>query len=208
MALFPTVIESPRLRFQVVHPDHYDPYEMYEHVRAEAPGIEETTRWVTWGPHPHPKQTMEFVEQVGEQFDEGEGVDYAIYPRDDEDGADEFAGACNLSVDWDHRRGNLGVWFRKPFWGRGYSGERARTIVALAFDVLDLEVVGVTHDPDNEKSQRAIEKYVDALGGRKEGLIRNDIVIGGEPRNTARYSITAEEWRDATGGEYEATFEW
>ncbi|MFT4884949.1 MAG: ribosomal-protein-alanine N-acetyltransferase, partial [Natronomonas sp.] len=98
--------------------------------------------------------------------------------------------------------------FRKPFWGRGYSGERARTLVALAFDVLDLEVVGVTHDPDNEKSQRAIEKYVDALGGRKEGLIRNDIVIDGEPRDSVRYSITAEEWQGATGGEYEARFEW
>lgn len=208
MALFPTVIESPRLRFEVVHPDHYDPYEMYEHVRAGAPNVETLTQWMTWDPHPHPKQTMEFVEHVGKQFDDEEGADYAIYPRDGDGGAGEFAGTCNLSADWDRRRGVLGTWFRKPFWGRGYSGERARALIALAFDVLDLEVVGVTHDPDNEKSRRAIEKYVDALGGRKEGLIRNDIVIGDEPRDSVRYSITAEEWREATGGEYEATFEW
>jgi ribosomal-protein-alanine N-acetyltransferase len=208
MALFPTAIESPRLRYEVIHSDYFDPYEMYEHAREGAPGIEEITKWVTWGPHQHPKETMEFVEQVGEQFDENQGVDYAIYPRDGEDDVGEFAGACNLSVDWDHRRGNLGVWFRKPFWGRGYSGERARTIVALAFDVLDLEVVAVTHAPDNEKSQRAIEKYVDAIGGRKEGLLRNTLVMGGEPRDTVRYSITAAEWQDATGGEYDATFEW
>ncbi|WP_336135909.1 GNAT family N-acetyltransferase [Natronomonas amylolytica] len=208
MALFPTVIESPRLRFEVVHPDHYDPYELYEHVRVGAPNIEEITEWVTWDPHKHPKETLEFVEQVGEQFDEGEGVDYAIYLRNGEDGACEFAGACNLSVDWDRRCGNLGVWFRKPFWGRGYSGERARALVALAFDVLDIDVVSVTHAPDNEKSQRAIETYIDALGGRKEGLIRNGLVMGGEPRDTVRYSITAAEWQDATGGEYEATFEW
>jgi RimJ/RimL family protein N-acetyltransferase len=102
----------------------------------------------------------------------------------------------------------VGVWFRKPFWGRGYSGERARTLAALAFDVLDIEVVCVTHDPDNEKSGQAIEKDVEALGGRREGRVRNGVVIGGEPRDTVRYSITAEEWQEATGGEYDAEFEW
>ncbi|MEF8808223.1 GNAT family N-acetyltransferase [Natronomonas sp.] len=208
MTLFPPVIESPRLRYEVIHPDYFDPYEMYEHTREGAPNIERITEWVTWDPHPHPKQTQEFVEHVGKRFDEGKGVDYAIYPRDDEDGAGEFAGAGGISVDWDLRRGNLGTWLRKPFWGRGYSGERARTLIALAFDVLDLEVVGVTHDPENDNSRGAIEKYVDALGGRKEGVIRNDIVIGDEPRDSVRYSITAEEWEEATDGEYEATFEW
>jgi ribosomal-protein-alanine N-acetyltransferase len=208
MALFPTTIETPRLRYEVVHPDHFDPYEMYEHVQRGAPNIEEMTEWVMWDPHQHPKETLEFVEHAGTQFDDSEGVDYAIYPRDGEDGAGEFTGTCNLSVDWDRRRGDLGICLRKRFWGRGYSGERARALVALAFDVLDLEVVGVTHAPDNENSRRAIEKYVDALGGRKEGLLRNEIVIGGEPRDAVRYSITADEWQEATDGEYEATFEW
>ena len=79
--------------------------------------------------------------------------------------------------------------------------------MALAFDVLDLEVVCVTHDPDNEKSGRAIEKYVESLGGRREGVVRNGVVIGDEPRDTVRYSITAEEWQEATGGGYDAEFE-
>jgi RimJ/RimL family protein N-acetyltransferase len=208
MALFPTGIETSRLRLEPVHPAYLDPYEMYEHVSTEAPDIEEATRWVTWDPHDHPQTTAEYIERSKEGFDEAESATYVLYQRDGEDGAGEFAGTGTLAVDWDRRRGNLGVWLRKRFWGRGYSGERAQALVALAFDVLELEVVGVTHDPENDNSRRAIEKYVDSLGGRKEGVIRNDIVIDGEPRDSVRYSISAEEWREATGGDYEAAFEW
>lgn len=208
MALFPTSAESKRLRYEVVHPDRTDTYELYEHVRSGADDIDDVTRWVTWDPHAHPKETAEFVASVGEQFDDDDGATYVISPVDGEDGAGELAGACGLSVDWDRRRATLGVWLRKCFWGRGYSGERARTLVALAFDVLDLEVVAVAHDPENEKSGRAIRKYVEALGGREDGRLRNDVVIEGEPRDSVNYSITAGEWRGATGGDSEATFEW
>lgn len=208
MPLFPHAVESPRLRYELIHPDRFDPYEMYEHVREDAARIEELTRWMTWGPHAHPQETAEFVEQVGEQYEDGDGVTYAIYPREGEEGADEFAGTCGLRVDWDRRLGTFGVWFRPRFWGRGYSGERARALASLAFDELDLEVLSVSHDPDNDKSRRAIQKYVDALDGRKDGEIRNDVVIDGEPRDTERYSITAAEYRSSTEGHLEVTFEW
>lgn len=208
MALFPTRAESERLRYEAVHPDRTDTYELYEHVQSGADGIDDVTRWLTWDAHSHPKETAEFVASVGEQYDDDESVTYAMYPTDGEDDAGELAGVCGLSVDWERRRGTLGVWFRKRVWGRGYSGERARTLVALAFDVLDIEVVAVAHDPENENSRRAIRKYVDALGGREDGRLRNDVVVDGDPRDTVNYSITAEEWRVATGGEYGATYEW
>lgn len=208
MALFPTTVRSPRLRYELVHPDWTDPLELYEHVHADAPDIEAVTRWMTWDPHAHPKETADFVAHAGETFDDDDGVTFAIYPRDGEDGAGEFAGTSGLNVEWDRRRADFGVWLRKRFWGRGYSGERARALAALAFGVLDLEVVTVSHAVDNENSGRAIEKYVESLGGRREGRLRNDVVIGGEPRDAVQYSVSAEEWRAATGGDYEATFEW
>lgn len=108
-----------------------------------------------------------------------EGVDYAICPREGEDGAGEFAGACGLGVARDRRLSGLGLGLRRRFWGQGYSGERDRTLAALAFDALDLEVLGVPHDLEDEKSRRAVE----ALEGRTEGRIRNDTVIDGEPRD-------------------------
>lgn len=193
MELFPKTIESERLRYERLHPDDVDPFELYKYVKVGAPDIEEITRYVTWDPYENPKTAFDWVEQAGNDYEEGTGVHYLVRPKAG-DRAGELAGMAGIGVDWDLRRGTLGTWFRKPFWGRGYSGERAARMLKLAFERLDLEVVTVSHDPDNEPSQRAIEKYVERFGGRKEGYIRNDIVMNGEPRDTVRYSIAREEW--------------
>ena len=195
MSLFPVEMESERLRYERLHPDDFDPFELYHHVREGAPAIDEITTYVPWDPHGHPKETLDWVAAQGEAFDAGEEAIYVIRPNDG-DRAGELAGLARLDPDWDRRLAILGVWFRKPFWGRGYSSERAGRMLELAFERLDLEVVAVTHDPENENSRRAIESYVDRFGGRKEGVIRNDIVIDGEPRDSVRYSVSREEWAE------------
>ena len=102
-------------------------------------------------------------------------------------------------IDWDRRTAILGVWLRKPFWGRGYSGERAAALMEIAFERLHLELVAVTHDAGNEKSRRAIEQYVERFGGRHDGLIRNAEVDGdGTPVDQHRYSISREEYLGTT----------
>jgi len=198
MTLFPTEMESDRLRYERLHPAEFDPFELYEYARAGAPHIDEITGHVTWDPYGHPKEAVDWVERCGNNFESGEDATYVIRPREGER-AGEFAGLAGLHPDWDRRLATLGTWLRKPFWGRGYSGERAARLLELAFDRLDLEVVTVSHDPDNDNSRRAIQKYVDRFGGHKEGRIRNDIVIDGEPRDSIRYSISREEWETAVG---------
>lgn len=193
MSLFPTELESDRLRYEYLHPDAFDPMELYQYVSADAPHIDEITEYVTWDPYENPKEAFDWVENRGEAFESGEGVTYVIRPKDG-DRAGEFAGLTGLSVDWDCKRGGLGIWLRKPFWGRGYSGERAGRLLELAFDRLDLEIVTVSHDPENEQSKKAIQAYVDQYGGRKEGRLRNEIVMNGAPRDAVRYTISAEEW--------------
>ena len=196
MSPFPATMESERLRYERLHPDDVDPFELYEHVRAGAPNVEEITEYVTWNPHAHPRETVEFVEGCGEAFEAGETATYVLRPAGG-DRAGELAGLCALDTDWDRRLATMGIWLRKPFWGRGYSGERAARLLELAFDRLDLEVVAVTHLPENDRSRRAIEGYVERFGGRREGLIRNDVVVDGEPRDAVRYSVAAEEWADS-----------
>lgn len=196
MSLFPRTLESDRLRYERVHPDDLDPLELYEHVRADAPHIDEVTRHVNWDPYPHPKQAEDWVARCGEEFEAGDAANYVIRPTDGEH-ADEFAGLAGIDPDWERRRATLGTWLRNPFWGRGYSGERAGRFLDLAIERLDLEVVAITHAVENEQSQPAIEKYVERHGGRREGRIRNDLVVDGDPRDVLRYSVAREEWADA-----------
>jgi RimJ/RimL family protein N-acetyltransferase len=193
MSVFPASMESDRLRYERLYPDDVDPFELYEHVRADAPDIDEITRYVAWDPHTSVKETADWVRTRGEAFDTGEDVTYVLRPTEG-DRAGELAGLAGLHPEWECRMAKMGTWLRKPFWGRGYSGERAGRLFELAFERLDLEVVAVTCDPENESSQRAIERYVERFGGRQEGRVRNDIVISGEPRDSLRYSVSREEW--------------
>jgi len=198
--LFPRTIETDRLRLEPRTPEHVDVHAAYRICSADD-GIGEVTEYVTWDPHDHPKETHEFLERGRKKREENGTAAYAIRPREGEDGAGALAGFAGLSVDWDTRRGDLGIWLRKRFWGRGYAGERAAALFELAFDRLDLEVVRVTHDPENEQSRRAIEKYVDRFGGRREGTFRNFLAYAdGTVHDQVSYSVTADEWRAAVDG--------
>ena len=201
MPLFPDVLETERLRLERLTTDHL--FALYEHAGTDAPDVEEVTRYVNWDPHETPKETREFLAMVESQWTDGEGATYVVRSREGEPLAGEFGGTTGLGVQWDRRLGTLGLWLRKPLWGRGYSGERAGALLALAFDRLDLDVVAVTHDPENDASRRAIEKYVERFGGRKEGRIRNDLRFAdGSVRDSVRYSVAREEWRDAVGDDH------
>lgn len=198
MPLFPATLESERLRFEVLRPETFDPFEMYAHVHTGAPAVEAITEHLTWNPHPTPKATAEFLAHAGEQFANDEAAHYAIYPTTGELAA-TFVGTTCIAVEWERRLATFGLWLRKPAWGNGYSGERAARLFELAFDRLDLDTVAVEHHPDNEQSERAITKYVDRFGGRREGLLRNRALGNdGEAYDMVRYTVTSEEWTAAT----------
>lgn len=194
--LFPELVETERLQFVALGPETIDPLQFYEHCSAAS--MERVTEYMPWEPHPHPEESAEFLADTAERFEDGEAADYAVVPKTSEDGGGEFAGAGGLSVDWDRRRGELGTWLRQPYWGRGYSGERAVAMVAMAFERLDLEVVGVSHNVDNENSQRAIEKYVERCGGQEDGVMRNWLPYSdGTVADERHYSITREQFERA-----------
>ena len=190
--LFPERIETERLRLEPIH-EAVDPLEYYE-ICAYDDDIDEVTEYLTWNPPETPKATVDFVEQSAENWDDNETATYVIFLREGQEGAGEIAGGTGLHLDWEKRTAVLGMWLRKRFWGRGYSGERAAALIEVAFDRLDLEVVGVSHMVGNENSRRVIERYVETHGGRHEGRLRNWVVRDGEPVDCHRYTISRAEY--------------
>ncbi|MFW6318455.1 MAG: GNAT family N-acetyltransferase [Halorubrum sp.] len=196
--MFPETIETERLRLEPRRPENVDLDACYR-ICSSDPGIDEVTEYVTWDPHETKKETLEFLERGRERWEDHEAADYVIRPRDGEEGAGEIAGFGGFGVDWETRTAVLGTWLRKRFWGRRYSGERAAALVEVAFEDLDLDLVAVSHRPDNDNSRRAVERYVDRLGGRREGLLRNHLTFAdGSVHDEVRYTIAQEEWREAT----------
>jgi RimJ/RimL family protein N-acetyltransferase len=127
----------------------------------------------------------------------GDHAAYAIRPREGQAGADEFAGACGIDSDWETRRGHLGIRLRERFQRRGYAGERAAALLAVAFEGLNLNLVVVETPVGNEASRTAIERYVDAHGGRYEGRLRGERRAGGEVHDVHRYTLSQSEWADS-----------
>lgn len=204
--MFPETIETDRLRLRRLTRELVDPLDLYE-LYANSETIEEETRYISWNPHETPKETWHVLGEFEERWDDREDAVYAIVPREGENGAGEFAGTTGLHLDWENRAASLGIWLRKPFWGRGYSGERAGALFALAFDRLDLELVRVAHLPENENSKRAIEKYIERFGGRYEGYLRNYLTdADGAVHDACRYSVSREEWRDAVSDDRPAVW--
>lgn len=200
MSPFPTSVTTGRLRLERLDADAVSLHDLYE-VCAHDDGIDAVTEHVTWDPHAHPKETQEFVERAVEGWEAGEDATYVVRPREGEDGAGEFAGTAGLHPDWDRQRAELGTWLRRRFWGREYAAERAHALMTVAFDHLDLDVVVARCFVENERSRRAIEKYVEAAGGRHEGRLRNDAVDGSGPRDVHRYSVAREEWRGSAAAD-------
>lgn len=197
MALFPRELRTERLRLRAATPETVDPLELYEHCNADAPGVDELTRYLTWEPHETPAESHDFLADCAEQFAAGEAANYAVAPRED---PKAFAGMTALRPDWERNLAHIGLWLRPPYQGRGYAGERAHALARVAFDRLDCGTLAVTVNVDNEPSIRAIRKYIDAMGGREEGELRAFMRYeGGEVVDVVRFSVTRSEWAAATG---------
>ncbi|WP_128478820.1 GNAT family N-acetyltransferase [Halorussus pelagicus] len=212
--MFPHEIETERLRLVRLSRATVSAPKLYQHMRAGAPHMNEVSEYAMWDPHETPKDTHDFLVSVEEQWDDHERASYAIFVREDEEenkereegsASDELVGTTNLDIDWERRSAELGIWLRRRFWGRGYSGERAAALLELAFDRLDLELVGASHRSGNERSRRAIEKYVERFGGQHDGVLRDFFPRDGEVGDLHRYTISREQYREATRGECRET---
>lgn len=195
--MFPETIETERLTLTRFSRESFDALDLYPYYSARhSESIELETEHLTSGPHATPKETWDLLAEAEEDWKDAEHARYAVIPQAGEDGAGEFAGVTGLMLEWERRTGLTGLWLRKPYWGRGYSGERAAALLTLAFDVLDLDLVSPGYLDGNERSKRAIEKYVERFGGEYDGVLRNWVPVGDEVRDLHRYTILREQWEE------------
>lgn len=194
---FPKRFETDRLRFERFARETVGPLELYEHVSRRNPTIEEETRYLPWNPVETVDGAAERIEASERRWEDRERAEWLIRPKAGEDGAGDVAGSAGLICRWEHDLALPTIWLRKPFWGRGYSGERADRLLEIAFDRLDFGVVAVPLHRDNERSHRAVEKYVERHGGRYEGLLRHHAARYDEPADHHRFSISREEYESS-----------
>ncbi len=91
-----------------------------------------------------------------------------------------------------HRKLEIGTtWLHPDYWATAVNLECKYMLLNYCFDVLGTVRVQLKTDENNIRSRKAIEK----IGGRFEGILRNDMIRDNQTkRNSAYYSIIEEEW--------------
>jgi RimJ/RimL family protein N-acetyltransferase len=83
------------------------------------------------------------------------------------------------------------TWLAKSAIRTGVNTEMKRLMLTHAFETWEVQSVSFHTDARNERSASAIER----IGGRFEGILRAHRMASDlQPRDSARYSITAAEW--------------
>ncbi|KAB2336054.1 GNAT family N-acetyltransferase [Cytobacillus depressus] len=138
-------------------------------------------------PHPYPKGSAKaFVANVLEEETEGRNVTFAIVGKEDHN----LIGLIGLRPVKAYRRGELGYWIGKPFWGNGYGTEAAKLVIKYGFEALNLNRIYAAAFTSNPGSWRIMEK----CGMKHEGIFRHHVIKEGKPLDLTYYSILKEEY--------------
>jgi ribosomal-protein-alanine N-acetyltransferase len=188
--MFPERMETDRLVLEGLSRDAGDVLDLHRHMAADNQNAREELQLLPWGPFETSKETRDWIREAENQLADGQRATYLIRARESPEGPGDIVGVTYLDCYWDRRAGTFGFWLRKPFFGRGYSAERAGAFLQLAFERLNLELVAVTHQVGNERSRRAIEKYVDRFADGLDGAFQNFLTDqDGASVDSVRYTI-------------------
>jgi RimJ/RimL family protein N-acetyltransferase len=91
-----------------------------------------------------------------------------------------------------HKKLEIGAtWLHPGYWATAVNIECKLLLLTYCFEELGAVRVQLKTDENNIRSRKAIEK----IGGRFEGIFRNDMIRDNNTRrNSAYYSIIEEEW--------------
>jgi len=194
--VFPERFETERLSFERLDAA-LTPREYYAVVSDRNETVAAETEYLPWTPVSSLGEAADRLAEFERQWDERERAEWCLRVPDREADEPSVAGFAGLLLEWEKDLVLPTIWLRKPYWGRGLSGERADALLEIAFERLDVGVVAIPVHAENDRSYAAVERYVDRYGGRYEGLLRHHAGRYDEPVDHHRFSISRAEYRDA-----------
>jgi diamine N-acetyltransferase len=94
-------------------------------------------------------------------------------------------------VNWKNRNAELGIVIgEKEYWGQGYGTDAIKTLLAFAFDELNLHRVSLRVDADNPRGIRCYEK----CGFQREGTTRDVVFAEGKYKDQHIMSVLCPEF--------------
>ena len=172
----PEILTTPRLRLRPFHPADIDDVLAY----ATDP------QWARFLPVPQPYSRTDAQEFLARHVSGRQASpSWAIEHRQ------TVIGGIDLRLYWDDHVGEIGYAIARRLWGHGFATEAARVVVDAGFESIPtLQRIRALSDPRNLPSRRVLEK----LGMVREGLLRWNRWVHGEPVDDAWYGLLRPEW--------------
>lgn len=142
-------------------------------------------------------------EKYNSEWENGEAAYYAIFENEKSgDYETPFCGFAFMDFDWNTQKAFIGIWLHPAVWGNSYSAERAEALLEMVFNSSvgkGIEVVEIFFEPDNEKSESAVNKYVEEFGGQLRGVYKNKLKLNGRdsPMDMKVYQIVRSEYKQS-----------
>ena len=146
----------------------------------------EVTRFFSWGPYRELDEAHAYLARLPAQRARGEHLDLLVVHH--ERGPAGITGLSEISVR--DRRGMVGTWFGRAFWGTGANAESKALVAHLAFRLLGYERLGAYTNVEHARSQAALE----ALGFRREGVLRRWHRHGDVVHDVVMWSLLRDEY--------------
>jgi ribosomal-protein-alanine N-acetyltransferase len=144
------------------------------------------TQWFSWGPYESLDQPEAYIAGLEGKRERGELLDFlVVHP---EAGPIGVTGLSELAAR--DRRGTVGSWFGRDWWGSGANRASKALITAVAFRQLGLDRVTAWANTRNGRSQVALGR----AGFRREGVLRGWHRHGDERHDVVVFGMLREEW--------------
>jgi [ribosomal protein S5]-alanine N-acetyltransferase len=146
----------------------------------------EVTRFFSWGPYEREEQAIAYLERLPMQRQRGEQMDFIIEHA--EAGPIGVTGLSEISRR--DRRGMIGTWFGRRWWGTGVNQESKALVAHVAFRLLGFERLGAYTNVLHGRSQAALQ----SIGFRREGVLRHWHRHGDTVHDVVMWSILRGEY--------------
>jgi RimJ/RimL family protein N-acetyltransferase len=156
-----------------------------------AQGRAELGRYMTWPRDLRElEQARHFIRLARDAWLQGRAVRLGVFER----ASGALIGSAELeAIDLRRRHAELGYWIRPDRARRGFATEAARVMLRYGFMTLRLHKVRADVAVGNHASARVLEK----LGFTREGLLREERLVGDRYLDHWRYGLLAREFADA-----------
>jgi RimJ/RimL family protein N-acetyltransferase len=138
---------------------------------------------------PGPESIDAYLDNAERDQGWGRSMPFAVI--DKASGDSSSAATRYMRMNAPHRRLEIGTTFYASRVQRTSINSEAKLLLLThAFEAMDCVCVQFRTDHFNFASQQAIER----LGAKRDGLIRNHMILDGRVRDSVLYSILANEW--------------